>query len=149
MSLRERIQADMTAAMRARDAERRDALRYMLAGIKNLEIDKRGPLSEDDEIAWLRTSAKQRRDSIDLFRQGGRTELAEREEAQLRLLEEYLPQQMSEGELSAFVAAGIEETGATSPKDMGKVMGLLSARAGGRVDGKRLSTAVREALAAT
>lgn len=147
-SLKDRVQADMMAAMKARDAERRDALRYMLSGIKNLEIEKRGPLTEADEIAWLRTSAKQRRDSIELFRQGDREELAQREEAQLRVLEGYLPQQMSDEELAAFVQAGITETGAASPKDMGKVMGLLNPRSEGRVDGKRLSAAVREALAA-
>ena len=146
-SLKDRLQADMVAAMKARDAERRDALRYLLAGVKNQEIDKRAPLTEAEEIAWLRTAAKQRRDSIEMFQQGGRDDLAQRELSQLAVLEEYLPQQMSDEELQGFVQAGIAEIGATSPKDMGKVMGALSAKSAGRVDGKRLSTAVREALA--
>lgn len=146
-SLKDRLQADMIAAMKARDAERRDALRYLLAGVKNQEIDKRAPLTEAEEIAWLRTSAKQRRDSIEMFTQGGREDLAKREESQLAVLETYLPQQMSDEELEAYVRAGIEELGATSPKDMGKVMGTLTPRASGRVDGKRLSGAVRKALA--
>jgi uncharacterized protein YqeY len=146
-SLKDRLQADMMTAMKARDAERRDALRYLLSGVKNQEIDKRAPLTEAEEIAWLRSAAKQRRDSIEMFRQGGRDDLAQREESQLAVLETYLPQQMSDDELAAFVKSGIEEVGASSPKDMGKVMGLLNPRSEGRVDGKRLSTAVREALA--
>ena len=146
-SLKDRLQADMVAAMKARDTERRDALRYLLAGVKNQEIDKRSALTEQEEIAWLRTAAKQRRDSIEMFQQGGRDDLAQRELSQLAVLEEYLPQQMSDDELEVFVKAGIAEIGASSPKDMGKVMGTLTPRASGRVDGKRLSAAVRTALA--
>jgi len=146
-SLKDRLQADMVAAMKARDTERRDALRYLLAGVKNQEIDKRSALTEQEEIAWLRTAAKQRRDSIEMFQQGGRDDLAQRELSQLAVLEEYLPQQMSDDELEVFVKAGIAEIGASSPKDMGKVMGALTPRAAGRVDGKRLSAAVRAALA--
>ena len=145
-SLKDRLQADMVAAIKAREPERRDALRYLLSGVKNQEIDKREPLTEAEEIAWLRTSAKQRRDSIDMFRQGDREDLAKREESQLEVLESYLPQQMTDDELTAFVQAGIEETAASSPKDMGKVMGLLNPRSVGRVDGRRLSTAVKDAL---
>lgn len=146
-SLSDRLRADMMAAMRAREPEKRDALRYLLSGVKNQEIDKRETLTEAEEIAWLRTSAKQRRDAIELFRQGNREDLARREESQLEVLESYLPQQMSDDELAAFVQAGIAETGAISPKDMGKLMGLLNPRSEGRVDGKRLSAAVRDALA--
>lgn len=146
-SLKDRLQADMMAAMRAREADKRDALRYLLSGVKTQEIDKRAPLTETEEIAWLKTSAKQRRDSIELFRQGGREDLALREESQLEVLKSYLPQQMSDEELTAFVNQGIAEVGAASPKDMGKVMGLLNPRSEGRVDGKRLSSAVRDALA--
>lgn len=144
--LKDRLQADMVAAIKTREPERRDALRYLLAGVKTQEIDKRAPLTEAEEIAWLRTSAKQRRDAIELFRQGGRDDLARREEDQLAVLENYLPRQMSDDELDAFVKAGIDELGATSPTDMGKVMGLLNPRSQGRVDGKRLSTAVKNAL---
>lgn len=146
-SLRTRLEGDLKEAMRNREAELRDTLRFILSAVKNGEIDKRSPLTPDEEIALLRTQAKQRRDSIDQFRAGGRDELADRETAQLAILERYLPQQMTDEELAAFVAEGIEETGATGPQDLGQVMGLLNKRAGGRVDGRRLSTAVRDALA--
>jgi uncharacterized protein len=147
MSLRARMEEDMKAAIRARDTETRDALRYVLSAVKNAEIDKRADLTEEEELRLLRTQVKQRQDSIDQFRKGGREDLAEKEEAQVRILKRYLPQQMSDEELDEFVRAGIAEAGAASPKDMGKVMGLLSAKAEGRVDGLRLSTAVRNALA--
>ena len=146
-SLSERLRADMMVAIKAREADMRDALRYLLAGVKNQEIDKRAPLTEAEEIAWLRTSAKQRRDAIELFRQGNREDLAKREESQLEILESYLPQQMTDEELAAFVQDGIAEIGASTSKDMGKVMGLLNPRSVGRVDGKRLSGAVKDALA--
>jgi uncharacterized protein len=146
-SLVERLTNDMRQAMRDRDAVLRDTLRYVLAVVKNAEIDKRGPLTADEEVAVLRSQAKQRQDAIEQFRAGGRDDLADREAEQLAVLERYLPQQMTDEELDAFVVAGIEETGASGPKDMGKVMGLLTKRSDGRVDGRRLSTAVREALA--
>ena len=148
-SLVERLTNDMRQAMRDRDAVLRDTLRYVLSVVKNAEIDKRGPLTADEEVAVLRSQAKQRQDAIEQFRSGGRDDLADREAEQLAVLERYLPQQMTDEELESFVVAGIEETGASGPKDMGKVMGLLTKRADGRVDGRRLSTAVREALAST
>jgi len=147
MSLRQRLEADMKEAMRARDAERRDALRYVLSVVKNAEIDKRRELTVDEELQLLRTQVKQRQDAIEQFRDGGRDDLAGREESQMALIETYLPQQMSDDELVSFVRQGVEETGAEGPKDMGKVMGLLNKRAEGRVDGRRLSAAVRDALA--
>jgi len=146
-SLVERLTNDMRQAMRDRDAVLRDTLRFVLSVVKNAEIDKRGPLSADEEVAVLRSQAKQRQDAIEQFRAGGRDDLADREAEQLAVLERYLPQQMSDEELAAFVAAGVAEAGASGPKDMGKVMGLLTKRADGRVDGRRLSIAVREALA--
>jgi uncharacterized protein YqeY len=146
VSLREQLSNDLKQAMKDRDVDLRDTLRFILAAVKNGEIDKRSPLTPEEEIALLRTQAKQRRDSIDQFRAGGRDELADREAAQLAILERYLPQQMTDEELDAFVRQGIEEAGATGPKDMGKVMSLLNKRAEGRVDGRRLSTAVRESL---
>ena len=146
MSLRQRLEADMKEAMRARDAERRDAVRYVLAIVKNAEIDKRGDLTTDEEMQLLRSQVKQRQDAIEQFRKGGRDDLADREAAQVALIETYLPQQMSDEELASFVRQGIEEAGATSARDMGKVMGLLTRRSEGRVDGRRLSAAVRDAL---
>jgi hypothetical protein len=146
-SLRDTLTADMKQAMRDRDNETRDTIRFLLSAVKSAEIDKREPLTEDEEIALLRSQAKQRRDSIDQFRKGRRDDLADRETAQLAVLERYLPQQMSDEELERLVQAGINETGASSPKDMGKVMGLLTRRSEGRVEGGRLSASVRSALA--
>ncbi|MGB3327672.1 MAG: GatB/YqeY domain-containing protein [Thermomicrobiales bacterium] len=147
-ALRARLEADMKQAMRDRDNETRDAVRYILAMVKTAEIDKRSPLTEEEGIALLRTQVKQRQDSIEQFRNGGRDDLADREEAQVTIIERYLPQQMTDDELAAFVMQGIAEAGATTPKDMGKVMGLLNRQANGRVDGRRLSAVVKEALAA-
>ena len=146
-SLRDRLANDLKQAMKDRDVELRDTIRFILSAVKNVEIDKRSPLTPEEEISLLRTQAKQRRDSIDQFRAGGRDELADREAAQLAILERYLPQQMTDDELAAFVKEGIAEAGAEGPKEMGKVMGLLNKRAEGRIDGRRLSTAVRESLA--
>lgn len=148
MSLQEQLSNDVKQAMRDRDNDLRDTLRFLLSAVKNAEIDKRAPMTEEEEIALLRTQAKQRQDSIDQYRQGGREELAAKEEYQLGVLRRYLPTQMTDEELDAFVQSGIAAAGATSAKDMGKVMGVLSKQAEGRVDGRRLSTAVREALAA-
>lgn len=145
--LKDRLSDDMKQAMRDRDNEVRDTLRFLLSAVKNAEIEKRQPLTEEEEIAVLRSQAKQRRDSIEQFRAGKRDDLADREAAQLAVLERYLPRQMSADELKQFVQTGIEQTDASSPKDMGKVMGLLSRRAEGRIDGRRLSDAVRAALA--
>lgn len=147
MSLKEQLTADMKDAMRSGDTESRDVIRYVLSALKNAEIEKQGELGEEDELRLIRSQVKQRQDSIEQFRAGGRDDLAEREESQIRILERYLPQQMSDEELDAFVKQGIADVGAEGPKDMGKVMGALNAKAGGRVDGRRLSTAVRNALA--
>jgi uncharacterized protein len=147
MSLRTTLEADMKAAMKARDTETRDAIRYVLSAVKNAEIEKRGELTEEEELKLIRSQVKQRQDSIEQFRAGGRDDLADKEESQVTILERYLPQQMSDEELETFVREGIAESGAESPKDMGKVMGLLTPRSEGRVDGRRLSTAVRNALA--
>ncbi len=147
LSLHDRLSNDLKQAMKDRDTELRDTIRFVLSAVKNVEIDKRAPLTADEEISLLRTQAKQRQDSIEQFRAGGRNELADRESAQLAILERYLPQQMSDEELAEFVRSGVEEVGASGPKEMGKVMGILSKRADGRVAGKRLSSAVRAALA--
>jgi uncharacterized protein YqeY len=146
-SLRDRLEADLRQAMRDRDTDTRDTVRLLLSAVKNAEIDKRGPLSADEAIVVLRSQAKQRQDSIEQYRAAGRDDLADREAMELAILERYLPQQMSDDELKAFVMEGIVESGAEGPKDMGKVMGLLTKRADGRVDGRRLSAAVRAELA--
>lgn len=147
MSIREQMEADLKTAMKERDAETRDALRYVISAFKYAEIETRADLTPEDELKLLRTQVKQRQDSIEQFRAGNREDLVAKEEGQLKVLERYLPQQMSDDELSAFVTKGIEDSGAEGPKDMGKVMGLLNKQADGRVDGRRLSAAVKDALA--
>ena len=147
MSVRAQMEADLKAAMKARDTETRDALRYIISAFKYAEIDERKELTHDDELRLLRQQVKQRQDSIEQFRAGGREDLVEKEASQLKVLERYLPQQLSDDDLHAFVAEGIAATGAAGPKDMGKVMGLLNAKAEGRVDGRRLASAVKDALA--
>lgn len=148
MSVREQMQADLKETMKARDSETRDALRYIISAFKYAEIEERRDLTPEEELKVLRQQVKQRQDSIEQFQAGGREDLVEKEAAQLKVLERYLPQQMSDEELTRFVADGIAESGAAGPKDMGKVMGLLNKKADGRVDGRRLSTAVKDALAA-
>lgn len=146
-SLRTLLEQDMKQAMRDKENEKRDAIRYILAMVKNVEIDKRAPLTPEEEIGVLRSQIKQRQDSIEQFRKGGREDLAAKEASQVAILEKYLPQQMNDEELAAFVRQGVLDAGADSPRDMGKVMGLLNKRSEGRADGRRLSTAVKEALA--
>lgn len=146
VTLRERLSDDLKQAMRDRDVDLRDTIRFLLSAVKNAEIDKRESLTEEEELAVLRSQAKQRRDAIEQFRAGGRDDLADKESVQLAILERYLPQQMTDEELETFVREGIAEVGAETPKDMGKVMGLLTRRSEGRADGTRLSSAVRAAL---
>ncbi len=146
-SLKERLTTDMKQAMKDRDNELRDTIRLLLSAVKNAEIDKRSDLNDDEAMAVLRSQAKQRQDSIQQYRDGGRADLADKEASELAIIERYFPQQLSDYELATLVAEGIVETGAAGPKDMGKVMGLLTKRAGNTVDGRRLSTEVREALA--
>lgn len=145
-SLRTLLEQDMKQAMRDKENEKRDAIRYILAMVKNVEIDKRAPLTPEEEIGVLRSQIKQRQDSIEQFRNGGREDLAAKEASQVAILEKYLPQQMDNEELAAFVRQGVLDAGAASPKDMGKVIGLLNKRSDGRADGRRLSSAVKAAL---
>jgi len=147
MSLLDRIQAEMTASMKARDEARLSALRMIKSALKKHEIDSMKPLDEATVIQLMNTILKQRRDSIDMFRKGGRPELAEKEEAELKIVESFLPAAASEGEIAAAIDAAIAETGASSAKDMGKVMKAAQGRlAGKRVDGKALSDKVRARL---
>jgi uncharacterized protein len=147
MALLERLQADMVSAMKARDEARLGALRMMKAALKKHEIDSMKPLTEPVEMQVLNTLMKQRRESADMFRKGGREELAVKEEAELALIETYLPAAPSDEEVDAAIEAAVAETGASSAKDMGKVMKVAQARlAGKRVDGKVLSERVKARL---
>lgn len=147
MPLLDRIQTDMVAAMKAKEEARLSALRMMKTALKKHEIDSMKPLDEATEMQVLNSLVKQRRDSIDMFRKGNRPELAEKEEAELKLIESYLPSAPSDEEVDAAIAAAMSETGITSLKQMGVVMKAAQAKlAGKRVDGKALSERVRAKL---
>ncbi|MFL5687858.1 MAG: GatB/YqeY domain-containing protein [Chloroflexota bacterium] len=147
MTLREQLQDDTTAAMRSGDALRRDVLRMVQNSIYNVEKSKRITMSDDDVIGVLTREVKTRRESVDAFRKGGREDLASKEEAEIAILSEYLPQPLGEAELEALVSEAIAATGATTARDLGKVMGWLSPRTRGRADGKVVSGLVAQALA--
>jgi len=147
MSLLDRIQKDMVDAMKSKSEARLSALRMMKSALRKHEIDSMKPLDENTEIQVLNTLIKQRRDSIDMFRKGNRPELADKEEAELQLIETYLPAAPSDAEIDAAIQAALAETGVTSLKQMGVVMKATQARlAGKRVDGKALSEKVRARL---
>ena len=147
ITIRERLQADLKTAMRERDDNARDTIRYILSAIKNAEIDQRGDLSQADAVAVLQKQAKQRQEAIEQFRSGQRADLAEREEAQLAILKRYLPVELSDDEVLDLTREVVTETGASTMKDMSKVMPVLMQRAAGRADGRRLSAAVKTVLA--
>src|SRR3954451_20446515 len=147
MTISEQISADMTAAMRARDEHRLSTLRMVKSALKNKEIDKRAPLDDKEAMAVLSTLIKQRKDSIEAFTKGGRQELADKEAAEIVLIETYLPKSLGEDELVATVRATIAEMGSPTMKDMGTVMKNLMAKFGGaRVDGKLVSEIVKREL---
>src|SRR5881628_3237827 len=149
MTTQEKIQAQMADAMRSKDQLRLSVLRMMKTAVKNKEVEKMNPLDESEVIAVLNTLVKQRKDSIDQFRKGGREELAQKEEAEIRIIEEYLPAAASEQEIQQAIAQAIEETGAASMKDMGKVMkATLSRLSGKSADGARVSQLVKDKLSA-
>ena len=146
MSLRQQLEDDVKAAMRAGDATTRDTLRMVLAVVKSKEIDSDSGVGDDDVKAALASALKTRRESIEQFVQGGREDLAEIERAQIAVLERYLPKQLSEDETRAALKALIDELGVSSKKDMGRVMKELMARHKGTVDGKLAGRLVGELL---
>ena len=141
MTVAEQVRADITSAMKAQEKERVGALRLVLS-----ELQKAAKEGSDDELAVLRRERKRRLEAASQFRDGGRPELADQEEAEAELISGYMPAELGDEELDAIVAAAIAETGASSPKDMGQVMKVVMAKSGGRADGKRASARVREAL---
>jgi len=147
VSLRERIQDDTTAAMRSGDVLRRDVLRMASSAAYNLEKEQLRELSEDQLIGVLTREVKQRRESVEAYRAGGREDLASREEAEMAILKEYLPEPLTDEQLDALVGEGIAATGSATPRDLGKVMGWLAPRTRGRADGKIVSAKVAAALA--
>ena len=146
MSKREDISRDTKEAMRDRDRPRVEALRMLSAAVKNGEIEKGEPLTEDEEITILRRQLKQREESAGAFRKAGREEQARNEEAEADIVRRYLPAPLSDEELERIIEEAIRETGAATMRDMGAVMGRASEISGGRADGKRLSALARERL---
>ena len=149
MALQKRIDEDLIAAMRAKDSGRLGVLRMLKAALKNAAIDKagaEGELEDSEAMAVVRKQVKQRQDSIESFEKGGRNELAEKERAEIAVLNSYLPQAMSGEELKRIVAETIAETGATSRAQMGVVMKALQQKVAGRADGKTLSAEVQRQL---
>ena len=147
MTIQDKIQGQIADAMRAKDQLRLDVLRMMKSAVKLKEVEKMKALEENEVLAVLNTLVKQRKDSIEQFRKGGREELAQKEEAEIKVIEEYLPAAASEEDIQQAVAAAIQETGAASMKDMGKVMKATLARLAGKsADGGRVSQLVKEKL---
>jgi hypothetical protein len=141
MSLADSVKQDLTSAMKAGEKARVGALRLVLS-----ELQKAAKDGSDDELAVLRRERKRRLESAEAFRNAGRAELAEGEESEAAVIQAYLPAELGDDELKAIVKQAIEETGATTPKDLGGVMKVAMDRTGGRADGKRVSAAAREAL---
>jgi uncharacterized protein len=147
MALLDQIQTDMVAAMRAKDELKLNAIRMIKAALKKHEVDSMKPLDEATELQILSTLIKQRREAADMFRKGDRVELAEKEEAELTLIESYMPAAPSDQEIEHAIGQALAETGATSQKQMGLVMKAAQAKlAGKRVDGRALSEKVRARL---
>jgi uncharacterized protein YqeY len=144
--LKDRINEDLKVAMRAADVRRRDALRLLLAAVKQREVDERKDLADADVVGVIDRMIKQRRDSIAQFEKGGRRDLAEAERFEVGVLEGYMPQALSPGEIAAAVAEAITTTGAKAPSDMGKVMGALKGRLAGRADMSQVSAIVKQKL---
>ncbi|HEY5472279.1 MAG TPA: GatB/YqeY domain-containing protein [Candidatus Limnocylindrales bacterium] len=148
VSLRHRLDEELKAAMRSNDAMRRDSLRMVLAAVQRAEKEGKHELADDEMLGILTRELKVRRESVDTFRAGGREDLVVKELAAIAIVSEFMPQPLSDGELKALVEQAIAETGAASPRDMGKVMGWISPKTRGRADGKVVSQLVTQLLAA-
>ena len=147
MSLKQQIISDMTAAMKAKDAARTSTLRMLKAAITNREKEGGGEISDEDVQKLLRSQVKQRRDSVEQYQKGGRQDLADKEQAEIAIIETYLPQAASQEEIDQAVTAAIAETGASSMKEMGAVMKAAMAKlAGKNADGKMVSESVKAKL---
>ena len=146
MTLKERITDDMKNAMRAGEKERLGTIRLVLAAIKQREVDERITLDDGQVLAVLEKMIKQRKESITQFENGGRSDLVAKEQAELSVLQTYLPAQMSDAEIDALIAEAVAASGATSIKDMGKVMGLVKAKAQGKADMGAVSARIKQKL---
>jgi len=147
VSLQDRVQTDIATAMRAGDGLRRDVLRMVSSAAYNVEKRQGHPLTDDEYLGVLSREVKTRRESVEAFRAGGRDDLVAKEEAEIAIIAAYLPAALGEAEVAALVDEAIAATGASSPRDLGKVMGWLSPRTRGRADGKQVSELVARKLA--
>jgi uncharacterized protein YqeY len=148
MSLKQKLNDDMKAAMKGGERARLDAIRLINAGVKQREVDERIQLDDAQVMAVLEKMLKQRRDSVTQFQAANRQDLVDKELFEIGVIEGYLPAKLSEAELAEVVAAAVAESGAAGPKDMGKVIGLAKAKAAGRADMGKLSELVKQKLAA-
>jgi uncharacterized protein YqeY len=149
MSLRERLQEDMKTAMRAGQKERLATIRLILAAVKQREVDERITLDDSQVIAALEKMGKQRRESIAQFESGGRSDLVAKETAELAIITAYLPAQLSDAELDALIQAAIQQTGAATVKDMGRVMSVIKSQAQGRADMAAVGARIKARLSAS
>ena len=147
MSLRESVNQDVKVAMKTKDTKKRDALRLLTSAFKQIEVDERKELSDEDVIKIIQTQIKRRNDSATQYKDAGRDDLMQQELDEISYYEVYLPTQLTDEELENALKSIVEKVGATSPKDMGKVMGMASKELAGRADGKRISTCVKTLLA--
>jgi uncharacterized protein len=147
MSLIEKIEGELKLAMRARERERTDALRLTLASLRSAEKELARPLQEDEELQVLQRERKRRTEAAEAFREGGRAEQADKEERELEVIQEFMPEPISDEELERIIDDAIAETGATSLRDLGRVMADVMPQVAGRADGSTVSQLVREKLA--
>lgn len=145
-ALKQRITDDMKAAMKGGDKPRRGVIRLILAAIKQIEVDERIELDDERVLSVLDKMVKQRRDSITQYESAGRTELADQEKFEIGIIQEYLPQQLSENEVATLIDEAMQTTGATSMKDMGKLMGILKPKLQGRADMGAVSAWIKQKL---
>jgi uncharacterized protein YqeY len=146
LKLIEQTQEDLKRSIKDKDGNRVSVLRFLLSSIQNREIEKRDALDDDEILAEINSSAKRRRESMEAFEEGGRADLVEKEKAELVILQEYLPEQLSPDEIRGVVQEVVEAVGATTASDLGKVMKELMPRLRGKADGKLVNEIVREAL---
>ncbi len=146
MSLKERFSSELKDSLKAGDRLKLSTIRLIMASLKNREIEKRGSLSEEEIIDLLVSLSKQRKESIEEFKKGGRQDLVDKETEELKIIEFYLPQQLTPEEIKKIIGETITETGASGPKDIGKVMKVLMPKVKGRADGKLVNEMVKELL---
>ena len=146
MSLKAKLQQDLKEAMKAKDTFKRDTIRFLMSAIKQVEVDSRKELSDEDIVKIIQKSIKQREEAAAQYKEAKRDDLYEKETKEAEILKSYLPAQLSDAELEDEVKKIIEEVGATSLKDMGKIMGVATKRLAGRADGKRINMMVKKLL---